>query len=54
MFSTDYPHEVTVEMCRHEIEELMETEDISDDAKDAVLYRNAQRFYNLSPAAVPA
>jgi hypothetical protein len=38
-------------MCRHEIEELMETDDISDDAKDAVLYRNAQRFYNL--AAVP-
>ena len=44
VFSTDYPHEVTVEMCRHEIQELMETDDIPDDAKDAVLYRNAQRF----------
>jgi predicted TIM-barrel fold metal-dependent hydrolase len=54
VFSTDYPHEVTIEMCRHEIEELMETEDISDDAKDAVLYRNAQRFYNLAPVAVSA
>jgi uncharacterized protein len=51
VFSTDYPHEVTIEMCRHEIQELLETEDISNDAKDAVLYRNAQRFYNL--AAVP-
>jgi len=54
VFSTDYPHEVTIEMCRHEIEELMETEGISDDAKDAVLYRNAQRFYNLTPVAVSA
>ena len=29
VFSTDYPHEVTVEMCRHEIQELMENETTS-------------------------
>ena len=36
VFSTDYPHEVTAEMCRHEIEELLENEHLRTD-KDKTL-----------------
>ena len=45
MYSSDFPHEVTPESCRHEIEELLERKDLSDDAKHAILHGNAQRFY---------
>jgi predicted TIM-barrel fold metal-dependent hydrolase len=47
MFSSDYPHEVNAAMCKHELAELLENEEISEADKAAVLYRNAQRFYGL-------
>jgi predicted TIM-barrel fold metal-dependent hydrolase len=47
LYSSDFPHEVTNESCKHDIQELLESGDITDDDKAAILYRNAERFYNL-------
>jgi len=47
LFSSDYPHEVDAATCKHELQELEENEELSDDDKDAILFRNAQRFYRL-------
>lgn len=44
-YSTDFPHEVTIESCKHDIGELFESEDITDDDKAALLFGNAERFY---------
>ena len=51
LFSSDYPHEVSPATCKHEIEEVVETDDLSDSAKRAILARNAERFYALSVGA---
>jgi predicted TIM-barrel fold metal-dependent hydrolase len=47
IFSSDYPHEVSPTTCKHEISELLETEDLTQSAKQAILAGNAQRFYAL-------
>jgi predicted TIM-barrel fold metal-dependent hydrolase len=49
MFSSDFPHEVNNDYCKHEIEEIVENEYLTDDDKHAVLHRNAERFYDLRP-----
>jgi predicted TIM-barrel fold metal-dependent hydrolase len=49
LYSSDFPHEVTLESCRHDIGELMESTLISEDDKLAMLHRNAERFYQLKP-----
>jgi len=49
LYSSDFPHEVTLESCKHDIAELMESDEITDDDKSAMLYRNAERFYQLKP-----
>ena len=54
LFSTDFPHEVTAQMCRHEIEELLENDEMSDDDKGKVLAGNAERFYKLAPVGAAA
>ena len=46
-YSTDYPHEVTNESCKHDINALLGSNEISEDDKAALLYRNAERFYTL-------
>ncbi|HXG36594.1 MAG TPA: amidohydrolase family protein [Dehalococcoidia bacterium] len=51
-FSSDFPHEVNAVTCKEEIEELLEAHDLSDADKEAVLYRNSERFYNLSPVNI--
>jgi len=51
MFSSDFPHEVNVQTVRKEIGELREREEISEAAKQAVLYGNAARFYKLDSAS---
>ncbi len=38
MYSSDFPHEVNSETCRHELNELIENRELSDDEKDAILY----------------
>ena len=47
IYSSDFPHEVTNQSCKHDIGELMESDELSQDDKEAILYRNAQRFYRL-------
>ncbi len=47
LYSSDFPHEVTNESCKHDIAELMESGEIAEDDKAALLYRNAERFYKL-------
>jgi predicted TIM-barrel fold metal-dependent hydrolase len=50
LFGSDFPHEVFgAEKCRHEIDELLEREDLTEQDKEAVLGANARRFYG--PAA---
>jgi len=51
IFSSDYPHEVSPRTCKHEIEELLESNELTDSAKQSILFRNAERFYGL-PVAV--
>ena len=51
LFSSDYPHEVDAATCKHELQELQENEELTDDDKDAILFRNAQRFYRLGEGA---
>ncbi len=54
VYSSDFPHEVTSETCRKEIEELIENEDLTQADKGAILAHNAERFYRLRPSAATA
>lgn len=47
IFSSDFPHEVNQETIREEIEGLESNENLSEDAKDAILFGNAEKFYRL-------
>lgn len=47
MFSSDFPHEVNNEYCKHEIGEIVANQHLTDDDKHAVLHGNAERFYRL-------
>ena len=47
LYSSDFPHEVNVERCRHELEELAERSDLSPSLKAGLLADNARRFYGL-------
>jgi uncharacterized protein len=47
IYSSDFPHEVTNQSCKHDIGALMESEELTQEDKEAILYRNAQRFYKL-------
>jgi predicted TIM-barrel fold metal-dependent hydrolase len=51
VFSSDFPHEVNANTCRHEIEELLENDAVSDADKQAILYDNARKLYNLGAPA---
>jgi predicted TIM-barrel fold metal-dependent hydrolase len=50
VFSSDFPHEVNTDICRHEIEEILEHPELDDEDKEAILHGNAERFYGLTPA----
>ena len=50
LYSSDFPHEVTNESCKHDLGELMESREITEDDKTALLHRNAERFYRLTSA----
>jgi predicted TIM-barrel fold metal-dependent hydrolase len=47
LFSSDFPHEVNNETCKAELQELDENSRLTQVDKDAVRYRNAERFYGL-------
>lgn len=49
LYSSDFPHEVNNEMCKGEIAEIRESEELTVADKEAILHGNAERFYNLSP-----
>ena len=46
MYSSDFPHEVNIESCKHELEELSELP-ISDEAKRMLRGGTAREFYKL-------
>ena len=48
IFSSDFPHEVNLQSIRGEIEELIETEDLSPEDKEAILWKNSLEFYGLT------
>src|SRR5712692_3567650 len=48
IYSSDFPHEVTNQSCKDDIGELMESEELTLQDKEAILARNAERFYALS------
>ncbi len=50
VFSSDFPHEVNNDRCKHEINEIAENKDLTDDDKEAILHRNAERMYAIGPA----
>ena len=46
LFGSDFPHEVfDAAKCRHEIDELLERNDVTKEDKEAVLGGNALKFY---------
>jgi predicted TIM-barrel fold metal-dependent hydrolase len=47
MYSTDFPHEVNAETCKKELGELIDHDVLSEEDKDAILYRNAEEFYGI-------
>jgi uncharacterized protein len=50
LFGSDFPHEVfDAGKCRHEIDELLAREGLTQEDKQAVLGGNALRFYGSSP-----
>jgi len=50
VYSSDFPHEVNNAMCKREIEELVECEELTDIDKANILHANAERFYDLAGA----
>jgi predicted TIM-barrel fold metal-dependent hydrolase len=54
VYSSDFPHEVNNEMCKHEIGELIESDELTRADKEAILAGNAERFYRLAPAGATA
>jgi predicted TIM-barrel fold metal-dependent hydrolase len=51
VFSSDFPHEVNLDICRHEIEEIVENPQLSESDKAGILHDNAARLYQI---AVPS
>jgi uncharacterized protein len=48
LYASDFPHEgFSPDYARHEIEEILERDDLNEDDKRAVLGGNARRFYDL-------
>jgi uncharacterized protein len=47
VFSSDFPHEVNADRCKHEINAVIENKDLTNDDSYHILYRNAEQFYGL-------
>jgi uncharacterized protein len=48
IYSSDFPHEVNNESCRHEINEFLKNGTISVADKAGVMHANAERFYGFA------
>jgi len=51
LYSSDFTHEVNADTCNEHIAEVYASNKLTQDDKDAILWRNAERFYRVS---VPA
>lgn len=47
MFATDFPHEISMDNCMEEIDEIVERKDLKEEHKKALLGDNARKFYKL-------
>ena len=45
MFASDFPHEITMDNCMEEINEILEREDIREEHKMLILRENARHMY---------
>ncbi len=48
VYASDFPHEVNNETCKHDIEEILEFEGLTEADKAAILGGNSERFYKAS------
>ncbi len=47
MFCSDFPHEITMDNCMEEIDEIRDREELTDEQKQAILGDNARNFYKI-------
>ena len=47
MFASDFPHEISLDNCMEEIDEIVERQDLKEAHKAAILGENARRFYKI-------
>jgi uncharacterized protein len=47
MFASDFPHEISLDNCMEEIDEIVERKDLKAEHKTAILGDNARRFYKI-------
>ena len=47
MFASDFPHEISLDNCMEEIDEIVERGDLKSEHKAAILGANARRFYKI-------
>ncbi|MPZ13021.1 MAG: amidohydrolase family protein [Chloroflexi bacterium] len=47
MFCSDFPHEISMDNCMEEIDEILERTDLEQAAKTAILSDNARAFYKI-------
>jgi len=47
MFASDFPHEISLDNCMEEINEILERNDLKPEHKTAILGDNARRFYAI-------
>ncbi len=47
MFASDFPHEISMDNCMEEIDEILERTDLGEDDKAAILGQNARSFYGV-------
>jgi predicted TIM-barrel fold metal-dependent hydrolase len=54
LFASDFPHETNLERAKHEVAELLDRKDLSDEAKQGILRDNAAAFYGQLALTSPA
>lgn len=47
-FASDFPHEVNLQRCQHELSLLMQMEGLTEEERRLILSDNTRRFYRLS------
>jgi predicted TIM-barrel fold metal-dependent hydrolase len=47
MFASDFPHEISLDNCMEEINEIVERTDLKQEHKAAILGDNARQFYKI-------